>query len=65
MKNKLITADCNSCESTFVVEFVEELSPKTLPEYCVFCGEPIEDIVEEFLDDEDDENTGFEDEKWE
>lgn len=64
MKNKLVTADCTSCESVYAIEYTEELSSKEMPEFCAFCGEPIEDITEEFSSEE--ELEGFDDSStWE
>ena len=53
MKNKIVTGDCLSCESTYSVEFVEELTSEELPEFCPFCGEPIEELSEEYIEDDD------------
>lgn len=58
---KLVTGECENCESSFEVAFVEELVSDQMPTFCPFCGEPIENIQEEYIeDDELDED----DERW-
>jgi hypothetical protein len=53
---KTITANCDSCESTFEIEYIEELVSEELPEFCPFCGEHIDDITEEsYIEDDDNE----------
>jgi NAD-dependent SIR2 family protein deacetylase len=52
MATKYTSASCASCESTFGVDFMEEMVSEDLPQYCPFCGEEIEDVVEEFGDEE-------------
>jgi NAD-dependent SIR2 family protein deacetylase len=57
MKDKLITADCINCESTYEVAYVEEMVSNETPSFCPFCGERVEDIQEEYIDpDEQNEN---------
>jgi hypothetical protein len=60
MQQKVITGDCLSCESTFGIQYYVELASSDMPTYCPFCGELIEDITEEYIDEdesyEDDEN---------
>jgi hypothetical protein len=60
MTQKSITADCSNCESTFGVDYVEELVSEQYPEFCPFCGEGIEEINESYIEDEDD----LDDEQW-
>ena len=61
MATKTITAECHSCESSYEVFYMEELTSQPLPEHCPFCGEVIEELTEEFDEDlEDDEN----DDRW-
>jgi len=60
MTHKQITAECNSCESSFGVEYVEELVSQEYPEHCPFCGEVIDEIQEEYIEDDDDGET----EEW-
>jgi NAD-dependent SIR2 family protein deacetylase len=57
MKDKLITADCINCESTYEIAYVEEMVSNETPSFCPFCGERVEDIQEEYIDpDEQNEN---------
>jgi hypothetical protein len=59
MTNKSLTGECLSCESTYNVQFVEELVSQEYPEHCPFCGEFIEELQEEYIhDDEDELDTG-------
>lgn len=55
MTNKTITAECDNCESTYEVQYTEELTSEEYPEFCPFCGEMIEDITEQEEYDEDDD----------
>lgn len=64
MANKLVTGECLNCESSFSVDYEQELVSQEYPEHCPFCGEAIEDIVEEYIED-DDTDDNFEDTKWE
>lgn len=50
-----------SCESGYEVIYQTVMTSSEFPKYCPFCGEEIEDIVEEYIEDDDD----FEDEGWE
>lgn len=61
MSQKLITADCINCESGFELSYMEELTSSEFPQFCPFCGESIEDIQEEYIEDDD----AFEDDNWE
>lgn len=61
MSQKLITADCTSCESGFEVSYMAELVSGEYPQYCPFCGEPIEDITDEYIEEDGD----FGDADWE
>jgi len=60
---KTIVGECNSCESSYNVHFVEELVSEDLPEHCPFCGEVIDTIIEESYieDDNDEDNDGWDD----
>lgn len=62
--SKIITGECLNCESSYEVAYVEQLVSEQLPEYCPFCGEPIEDITEDYID-EDDDDLMDDDLKWE
>jgi hypothetical protein len=54
MTNKSMTGDCSSCESTYSIEFTEELVSEEFPEYCPFCGETIDELSEEYAEEDDD-----------
>jgi predicted nucleic acid-binding Zn-ribbon protein len=59
MTNKVLTGECSNCESTYTVEFMEEMVSQELPEHCPFCGEIIEELSEDYIeDDEDNLDTG-------
>ena len=61
MTDKLVTGECSNCESSFEIAYVEELVSDDVPCFCPFCGEQIDDIQEQYIDeDELDED----DEKW-
>lgn len=51
--SKLVQGECLNCESSFEVAYVEQLVSTELPEHCPFCGEIIEDIQEEYIEDDD------------
>jgi hypothetical protein len=59
---KLVQGECLNCESSFEVAYVEQLVSSELPEHCPFCGEIIEDIQEEYIEDDD---ITDDDLKWE
>jgi len=54
MTNKSMTGDCSNCESTYSIEFMEELVSEEFPEYCPFCGETIDELSEEYVEEDDD-----------
>lgn len=57
MNEKLVTGECENCDSTFELTYAEELVSDETPNFCPFCGERIEDIQEEYIEeDELDEN---------
>jgi len=59
MTHKSVTGECLNCESTFGIDYMEELVSQALPEYCPFCGEVIEELSEDYIeDDEDDMDNG-------
>ena len=60
MATKTITAECHNCESSYDIIYMEELVSEQYPEICPFCGEHIEEIQEEYIEDENDDDT----EKW-
>ena len=55
MTNKSLSGDCLNCESQYTVNFVEELVSQELPEHCPFCGEQIEELSEDYIEDDDDD----------
>ena len=58
MTQKQLSGDCANCESTYTVSYMEELVSQELPELCPFCGEQIEELSEDYIEDEDDLDTG-------
>ena len=62
--SKIVTGECLNCESSYEVAFVEQLVSQPLPEHCPFCGEIIDDITEEYID-EDEQDLSDDDLKWE
>lgn len=58
---KLVTGECLNCESSYEVAYVEQLVSQELPEHCPFCGELIEDIQEEYIDENEQDDD---DSKW-
>ena len=59
--SKIVTGECLNCESSYEVAYVEQLVSSELPEFCPFCGEPIEDITEDYINEDDEDD----DTKWE
>ena len=55
MQEKLISAECLSCESTFGVQYLAEMASQEYPEYCPFCGDPITEVTEEMEEDYDED----------
>jgi hypothetical protein len=58
MTNKSLSGECLSCESTYSVAYMEEMVSQDLPEHCPFCGEQIEELSEDYVDEEDDLDDG-------
>jgi predicted nucleic acid-binding Zn-ribbon protein len=58
MTNKNLNGECTNCESTYSVQFMQEMVSQDLPEHCPFCGEMIEELSEDYIEDEDDLDTG-------
>ena len=57
MSEKFTTAECENCESTCEIAFDEDYVSDESPTFCPFCGERIEVLNEEYIEDEDfDEN---------
>ena len=44
MNDKIITAECHNCESSYQINYTEEFVSQEYPEHCPFCGELIEEI---------------------
>ena len=61
MTQKQLTGECLSCESTYSLTFMEEIVSQELPELCPFCGEQIEELSEDYIEDDDD----LDNEEWE
>jgi DNA-directed RNA polymerase subunit RPC12/RpoP len=53
MTHKTVAGECLECESTYVVDYVTELTSDEMPEYCPFCGNKIEDFTEEFSEEDE------------
>jgi len=58
MTQKQLSGDCTSCESTYSIAFMEEMVSQELPEHCPFCGSEIEELTEEYTEEEDDLDNG-------
>ena len=62
MSQKQLAAECENCESTYSIAFMEEFVSQELPEHCPFCGEVIQELEEEYIEDDDET---LDDEEWE
>lgn len=60
MTEKTVECNCSSCESSYHIIYTEEMVSQELPEHCAFCGEIIDEITEEYIEDDDSED----DEEW-
>jgi len=60
MTQKVITGNCISCESGFELAYHEEYVSSEYPTFCPFCGDNIEDITDEYIEEEE----TFEDDQW-
>jgi len=58
--HKSINGECSNCESTFLINYSDMLASKEYPEYCPFCGEFIEELSEDYIEESEDE---FDDEE--
>jgi predicted nucleic acid-binding Zn-ribbon protein len=56
-----ITIDCEGCDSKFTLEFKDDNVSQEYPEYCPFCGEIIEELSEDYIEDDDD---SLDEERW-
>lgn len=61
MTNKILSADCLNCESQYSIDFMEEEVSQELPEHCPFCGEQIDELSENYIEDDD---NSEDDGKW-
>jgi hypothetical protein len=61
MNEKSVTGECLNCESSYNIQYVEELVSEEYPEHCPFCGELIEELSEDYIEDDDDLDDG----EWE
>ena len=55
MTNKSLSGECLSCESTYSVAYMQEMVSQELPEHCPFCGEVIEELSEDYIEDDEDD----------
>ena len=60
--NKSVTGECLNCESSFDVTYREEFVSEEYPQFCPFCGEAIDELSEEYIEDDD---LDEDDLKWE
>ena len=58
--HKSINGECSNCESTFLINYTDMMASKEYPEYCPFCGEFIEELSEDYIEESEDE---FDDEE--
>jgi len=56
---KTVTGECHNCESSYDIQYVEELTSSEYPEFCPFCGEAIEEITNYIEDDDFNEEEGW------
>jgi rRNA maturation endonuclease Nob1 len=62
MTERSIVAECENCESSFEINYSEEFVSSETPNFCPFCGEEIENLVDSLDDDEDEEDEDSDDE---
>ena len=53
MTERLITAECDNCVSSFEINYSEEFVSSETPNFCPFCGDEIGNLSES--DDHDDD----------
>jgi hypothetical protein len=61
MTQKSVSGECLSCESSFSIDYIEELVSQELPECCPFCGEEIDELSESYIEDAD---NSEDDDEW-
>ena len=62
MNEKVLTCECSNCESSYGVQFYTEYVSDETPQFCPFCGESVDDIQEEYIEEDDD---FLDDDNWE
>ena len=60
---KQVNGECHNCESEFLINYTDMLASKEYPEYCPFCGEPIEELSEDYIEEEESDDE-FDEETW-
>jgi hypothetical protein len=60
MTPKTVSGDCDNCESTFQIHYAQELVSEEYPDHCPFCGEPIDELSEDYIEEDDDSDN----EEW-
>jgi len=60
MSDKTVSGQCDNCESTYTVEYIEQMVSEEYPEHCPFCGEVIEELSESYIEDDD----SIDEEEW-
>ena len=55
MEEKQMSVECNECESSFDILYMNEMVSQDMPQYCPFCGEEIEEIQEHYIEEDDDD----------
>lgn len=52
--SKVVTGECENCESSFELAYAEELVSDSTPNFCPFCGEKIDNVIEdEYINDDE------------
>ena len=46
MTSKVITGECDNCESSFEIAYHKEFVSDSVPLFCPFCGERIDDVFD-------------------
>ena len=49
---KSVTGECHSCESSYDINYMQELTSEDYPHFCPFCGEMLVETEESQEDDE-------------
>ncbi len=58
MPEKNVAMECENCESSFDLSYMQEFVSNELPSFCPFCGEQTDIVSEDYIDDDEltDEN---------